>query len=156
MRSASAWSYGKEKSNKSLSLPQSPARKNGKRRRAGAQRRPFPVWLPVLARSPLSSITEKPVEEAAVWEMISVGGTIFMIIQPTLGLTNIAICLKTVIHEPSRAATFKLHTDTEPIMHLLQWSPRLTGGPGNNIVPEGLSINKIPYVVNVLVAPSNP
>lgn len=39
---------------------------------------------------------------------------------------------------------------------MLLGSLGLTRGPGNNVIPEGLAIDEIPYIVNVPVASSDP
>ena len=74
----------------------------------------------------------------------------------TIRLTNVSICFKAVIHKPYRTFSLKFQAYTEFIVHVLLGSLGLTRGPGNNVIPEGLAIDEIPYIVNVPVASSDP
>lgn len=74
----------------------------------------------------------------------------------TIRLTNVSICFKAVIYKPYRTFSLKFQAYTEFIVHVLLGSLGLTRGPGNNVIPEGLAIDEIPYIVNVPVASSDP
>ena len=74
----------------------------------------------------------------------------------TIRLTNVSICFKAVIHKPYRTFSLKFQAYTEFIVHMLLGSLGLTRGPGNNVIPEGLAIDEIPYIINVPVASSDP
>lgn len=77
-------------------------------------------------------------------------------VRPTDCFADVAMCLITVFHVPNGPLSPKLQTDAVLIRYVLLGSLGLTRGPGNNVIPEGSSIYKIPYVVNFPVAAPYP